>query len=82
MNEPVFTTRLYKTDKGWSFENILTDVLPQSMNTFCDDWPKDKAWREFMYYLNSSSEMIQRIKDRDMIAKSKAIYNLIQSHRR
>lgn len=69
MNEPMFTTRIYKTDKGWFFENILTDVLPSSVNTFCTDWPKCLAWKEMMYYLNHSSEMMQRIKDR---ANSKA----------
>lgn len=64
MNEPVLTTRIYKTVKGWSFENILTDVLPKDVNTFCTDWPKCLAWKEMMYYLNNSSNMIQRIKSR------------------
>lgn len=64
MNEPVFTTRIYKTDKGWFFENILTDVLPNSVNTYTSTYPKNVAWRDFMRYLNDSSKMIQRIKDR------------------
>jgi hypothetical protein len=67
MNEPMFTTRIYKTDKGWSFENIMTDVLPNSANTFCTDWPKCNAWREMMYCLNSSSKMIARIKERELL---------------
>lgn len=64
MNEPMFITRIYKTDKGWSFENILTDVLPGDVNTFCSGMTQSSAWREMMYYLNHSSKMIQRIKDK------------------
>lgn len=75
MDEPMFITRIYKTDKGWSFENILTDVLPKDVNTFCTDWPKCLAWKEMMYYLNHSSKVIQRIKDR---TSSKAIDTQVQ----
>ncbi len=62
MSQPVFITRIYKTDKGWSFENILTDVLPEDINTFCDGMTQYSAWQTMMYYLNNSSKMIQKVK--------------------
>ena len=65
MNDSVITTHIYKTSNSlWCFENVLTDVLPDSVNTFCDDFPKHLAWKNFMYYLNHSSPTIKRIKDR------------------
>lgn len=61
---PVFSIRIYIEKGIWHFINILTDVLPNDVNTFASYNSKANAWNDFIKYLNYSSTMISNINER------------------
>jgi len=70
----LFTIHLYKENKSYCVDNILTDVLPDDLNTFCSYYPKVRAWQEFLGFLNHSSVMITKIKVREsQLLKQKVV---------
>ena len=52
----VFVISLRKNEKSvWVFESILTNVFPESSNTYAEFIDRNMAWEYFLKYLNYSS---------------------------
>lgn len=52
----MFEISLKRNSKSiWEFNNILTNVFPESSNTYAEFLDKNNAWQYFLKYLNHSS---------------------------
>lgn len=66
-NESALEIRVYqvKEDTSWSkkgswcFENILTNIYPNSCDTYQFNASKESAWNSFIRYLNSSTNTLK-----------------------